>query len=81
MRTLLFVGVTSGGGPGNVHDHGYPPWTAQRVEKALQRYDAKYAETTAFLALGAGSMNAPSARDRDGRVVFESTRIAEELAR
>lgn len=44
----------SGGGPGSAKDAGYPPWTAQRVAKALQRYDAKYADTTAFIALGAG---------------------------
>lgn len=48
----------SGGGPGSVKDGGYPPWTAQRVAAALQRYDRKYEETTAFLALGTG------ARDR-----------------
>lgn len=37
-----------------MNDAGYPPWTAQRVAAALQRYDLKYEETTAFLALGAG---------------------------
>ncbi|CAM9862111.1 unnamed protein product [Ascophyllum nodosum] len=75
------VYVIPGGGPGSAKDAGYPPWTAQRVEKALQRYDVKFADTTAFLALGAGSMNAPGPRGENGRLVFESTRIAEELAR
>ncbi|CAM9096389.1 unnamed protein product [Scytosiphon promiscuus] len=75
------VFVVPGGGPGSTEHAGYPPWTAQRVTKALQRYDAKYQDTTAFLALGAGSMNAPSARGEDGHVVFESARITEDLVR
>lgn len=48
---------SSGGGPGSAKDAGYPPWTAQRVAKALQRYDIKYGDTTAFLAVGAGNGN------------------------
>eukprot|EP00903_Cladosiphon_okamuranus_P013200 g12312.t1 len=75
------VYVVPGGGPGSAKDAGYPPWTAQRVAKALQRYDIKYGDTTAFLALGAGSMNAASARAGNGHVVFESARITEELVR
>lgn len=50
-----FLSDRLGGGPGSVKDGAYPPWTAQRVASALQRYDVKYADTTAFLALGAGS--------------------------
>ncbi|CAN0191977.1 unnamed protein product [Pylaiella littoralis] len=73
--------VVPGGGPGSSKDAGYPPWTAQRVAKALQRYDAKYGDTTAFIALGAGSMNAASARRGNGHVVFESAKIVEELVR
>ncbi|CAM9951089.1 unnamed protein product [Ectocarpus fasciculatus] len=79
--TVKRVYVVPGGGPGSVKDAGYPSWTAQRVAKALQRFDMKYGDTTAFLALGAGSMNAPSARGGNGHVVFESARIAEELVR
>ena len=54
-RKFLGCLLWTGGGPGSVKDAGYPPWTAQRVEKALQRYDVKFADTTAFLALGAGN--------------------------
>lgn len=71
-----------GGGPGRESDYGYPDWTRERTEAAIAHWHDECSlspETCAVLALSAGSMNAPSARDKHGNVMFESTAIAEHL--
>lgn len=76
--------VIPGGGPGDPDtDNGFPLWTRQRTQAALQEWRESCApfDSTrcAVLALSAGSMNAPSPRNSQGHVLFESTLIAEHL--
>ena len=84
--------VIPGGGPGDAErDGGLPRWTRARADAALEEYaqlggdggddgadDARGG--VLFVALSAGSMNAPSARDaRDGSALFESRAIFDYL--
>lgn len=78
--------VVPGGGPGNPGtDGGFPLWTRQRTDAALEEWRESCepfgSARCAILALSAGSMNAPSPRNFKGHVVFESSLIAEHLVR
>jgi len=74
--------VIPGGGPGDrEHDKGFPKWTKQRTDAALTDWlqHCTVNGQCAILALSAGSMNAPSAEQPDGSIIFESARIMQYL--
>uniref|UniRef100_A0A7S0Q6T5 DUF218 domain-containing protein n=1 Tax=Coccolithus braarudii TaxID=221442 RepID=A0A7S0Q6T5_9EUKA len=76
--------VVPGGGPGS---DGFPVWTRERSVAAVKDWRRESrcrprrapAPTCAFLALSCGSLNAPSARLPDGRVLFEAMATAQYL--
>ena len=74
--------VIPGGGPGDrERDKGFPKWTKQRTDAALRDWSqhCTVSGQCAILALSAGSMNAPSAEQPDGSIIFESARIMQYL--
>ena len=64
--------------PGGGSDRGqYPEWSKQRTLAAYE-HSANFPNSV-FLALSAGSLNAPSGRLDDGRVRFECQSMIEQL--
>ena len=90
MGTVETVYVIPGGGSGDSSEGGYPEWTKQRVNSAFEHYrkiyfkaneksDERDKGTAIFLALSAGSLNAPNAQYSDGRIKFECQHIIKHL--
>lgn len=62
---------------------GYPEWTRQRTIKAFQFHvnerTSHQREHAVFMALSAGSLNAPNLLRQDGRIVFECQHVIDHL--
>lgn len=82
--------VIPGGGSGlskssfvaNKTTVGLPEWTKRRLKAASEYYHSltnKEQEQTIFLTLSAGSLNAPSGRLSDERIIFECTPMIDYL--
>ena len=64
--------------PGGGSDRGtYPEWSKQRTLAAFEH--SKQYPNSVFLALSAGSLNAPNGRLDDGRVRFECQAMVDQL--
>mmetsp|Transcript_6969 Transcript_6969/g.13318 ORF Transcript_6969/g.13318 Transcript_6969/m.13318 type:complete len:290 (+) Transcript_6969:67-936(+) len=81
VNTLLVIPGGGTSGP-----DGYPAWTRDRTEAAFSYYQGLLAQqqtelsTVAFLALSAGSLNVPSGRQEDERLVFECSAVMQHLS-
>jgi hypothetical protein len=74
--------IVPGGGPGSITDGGFPRWTQNACDSALREFyslNKGDPRSVVFIALSAGSMNAPNARNADGHIAMESTKISEYL--
>lgn len=83
--TARTVYVIPGGGSGvskdsQSADEAYPLWTKQRVDAAYNHYSQNGQKSNAiFIALSAGSLNAPNIRSSSGNIVFECQHIMNHL--
>jgi len=61
---------------------GYPEWTQRRVTDAYAHYKKHgHEDSSAFLALSAGSLNSPNRMLPDGRILFECQHTMSHLRR